>query len=71
MSNFNLNLINVDSEQLGIPDTDYSSTLTLPSGELTRICKELSSLSETVTIETSKNNVAFKITGENVGEIIL
>ena len=46
LSEFNLNLINIDTEQLGIPETEYSSILTIPSQEFNRICKELQSLSE-------------------------
>ena len=64
-SEFNLNLLLLDSEQLGIPDTDYSSTVSLPSAEFTRICKELSSMAETVTVETTKENIKFSINGEN------
>ena len=47
ISEFNLNLLSLDSEQLGIPDTEYSSIVTLPSSEFTRICRELSSIAET------------------------
>jgi proliferating cell nuclear antigen len=46
-SEFNLNLLQLDSEQLGIPDTEYSSVVTLSSAEFTKICRELSSLAET------------------------
>lgn len=47
VSEFNLNLVTLDSEQLGIPETEYSSIVTLPSGEFSRLCKELSAISET------------------------
>lgn len=46
-SEFNLNLLQLDSEQLGIPDTEYSSVVTLNSSDFSRICKELSNLAET------------------------
>lgn len=45
---FKLNLITIDSEHLAIPETDYSSVVTMNSGEFSKICKELYSLSETV-----------------------
>lgn len=78
--------MSLDSEQLGIPETEYSSIVTLPSAEFTRICKELSSIAETgtyyiilalyffniVNIETSKEYVKFSINGENgTGNITL
>lgn len=44
---FNLNLITIDSEHLGIPETDYSSTIMLNSSEFSKMCKELHALSET------------------------
>lgn len=52
---------------MGIPDTKYSSIICLNSGEFTRICKELSTLSETVIIETNKNFVKFIVSSEIVG----
>lgn len=52
---------------MGIPDTKYSSIIRLSSSEFTRICRELFSLSETVTIETNKNHVKFIVASEVVG----
>lgn len=49
VSEFDLNLLQLDSEQLGIPETEYMSVVTLGSGEFTKICRELSNLSETRT----------------------
>jgi proliferating cell nuclear antigen len=67
ISDFHLSLITIDSEHLGIPDTQYSSVITMNSNEFTRICKELYALSETVVIETNKGFVRFVVTGEVVG----
>jgi proliferating cell nuclear antigen len=64
VSEFNLNLVTLDSEQLGIPETEYSSIVTLPSGEFSRLCKELSAISETVQIETGKDAIKFSVNGE-------
>jgi proliferating cell nuclear antigen len=61
---FNLNLITIDSEHLAIPETDYTSVVTINSSEFTKICKELFSLSETVQIVTSKDLVQFTVDGE-------
>jgi proliferating cell nuclear antigen len=62
-----LSLITIDSEHLGIPDTNYSSIITLSSNEFTRICKELFALSETVIIETTANYVKFIVSSEVIG----
>lgn len=39
--------MDIDSEHLGIPDTDYSATVTMPAGEYARIVKDLSSIGDT------------------------
>ena len=67
VSEFNLSLITIDSEHLGIPDTNYSSIITLSSTEFTRICKELFALSETVIIETTSDSVKFIVSSEVIG----
>lgn len=50
---FTLNLTTIDVEHLAIPETDYSSIVNINAGEFSKICKELISLSETMTITTS------------------
>lgn len=61
---FNLNLITIDSEHLAIPETEYSSVVTINSAEFSKICKELFSLSETVSITTNPEYVQFSVEGE-------
>lgn len=61
---FNLNLITIDSEHLAIPETEYSSIVQLASGEFSRICKELYSISETVSITTDPEFVQFNVEGD-------
>ena len=61
---FNLNLITIDSEHLAIPETEYSSSVQLSTSEFSRICKELYSISETVTITTNPEFVQFNVEGD-------
>ena len=61
---FTMNLISLDVEHLAIPETDYSSIVTINSGEFTRICKELYSLNETMTITTDSDFVQFSVESE-------
>ena len=61
---FNLNLITIDSEHLAIPETEYSSVVTINSAEFSKICRELYSLSETVTVVTNPDFVEFSVEGE-------
>jgi proliferating cell nuclear antigen len=64
ISDFELKLMDIDSEHLGIPDTDYKSTIKLPANEFQRICRDLSILGDTVTIAVGKDGVKFSVTGE-------
>ena len=61
---FALNLIQLDVEHLSIPETDYSSLVTIPSGEFAKICKELQALSESITIKTNEDSVMLKVEGQ-------
>ena len=64
ISDFELKLMDIDSEHLGIPDTDYKSTVKMPAAEFQRICKDLSILGDTVTIAIGKEGVKFSVQGE-------
>ena len=39
--------MDIDSEHLGIPDTEYSAVVKMPAGEFQRIMKDLSSIGDT------------------------
>ena len=59
-----MNLITLDVEHLSIPDTEYSSLITIKSGEFSKICKELQSLSESLTISTQSEQVQLSVEGQ-------
>jgi proliferating cell nuclear antigen len=46
ISDFDIKLMDIDQEHLGIPETEYAATVTLPSTEFQRICRDLSAMSE-------------------------
>jgi len=50
-STFEMKLIDIDSEHLGIPDSEYDVEVTLPSSEMSRICRDLSQFGDSVTIK--------------------
>ena len=39
--------MDIDSEHLGIPDTEYSAVVRMPASEFSRICKDLSNIGDT------------------------
>lgn len=46
ISEYDLKLMDIDQEHLGIPETEYASTITMPAGEFRRICTDLLAMSE-------------------------
>ena len=47
ISDFELKLLTLDSEQLGIPDTEYGAVVKMPANEFSRICRDLTILGDT------------------------
>jgi proliferating cell nuclear antigen len=45
-SEYDLKLMDIDQEHLGIPETEYAATVQMPSAEFRRICTDLMQLSE-------------------------
>lgn len=49
LSEYDIKLMDIDQEHLGIPDTDYAATIEMPSSEFQRICRDLIAMSESGT----------------------
>eukprot|EP00483_Globobulimina_turgida_P000778 UN00779 len=64
VSNFSLKLMEIDQQQLGIPETEYKAVVCLPSTEFQRICRDLSAIGDTVTISATKEGVKFGVNGD-------
>ena len=50
ISDFEMKLMDIDSEHLGIPEAEYDAIVRMPSAEFARLCKDLSSIGDTGTI---------------------
>ena len=46
LSEYDIKLMDIDQEHLGIPETEYAATISMPSSEFQRICRDLMALSE-------------------------
>ncbi|GFH22252.1 proliferating cell nuclear antigen, partial [Haematococcus lacustris] len=64
ISDFDLKLMSIESEHLGIPDQDYSAEIKMPSSEYQRICKDLASIGDTVLVSATKEGVKFSTSGD-------
>ena len=61
---YEMKLMNLDTEHLGIPDTEYACVIKMPSGEFSRICRDLSILGDSVVICCTKDGVRFSAKGD-------
>ena len=63
-SDFEMKLMDIDSEHLSIPETEYKCVVQMPSGEFQRIVRDLSVLGDTCTISVTKEGVKFTVSGD-------
>lgn len=64
ISDFELKLMDIDGEFLGIPETDYNASVTMSSSEFSKICRDLTILGDTVVIAATKEGVKFSVDGD-------
>ncbi|XP_076042904.1 proliferating cell nuclear antigen [Oratosquilla oratoria] len=64
VSDYEMKLMNLDHEHLGIPDTEFFCVITMPSAEFARICRDMSQFGETVVISCTKEGVQFSSAGD-------
>jgi len=64
VSEFGLKLMSIEEEQVSVPDMEYDAKVSLPANEFQRICRDLSTIGETITIEVNKTGVHFSTSGD-------
>jgi len=64
VAQYEMRLMNLDQEQLEIPETSYLATIHLSSQEFQRIIRDLSQFGESVVISCVKNEVTFSTLGD-------
>ncbi|KAJ3327533.1 proliferating cell nuclear antigen, partial [Blyttiomyces sp. JEL0837] len=64
ISEYDLKLMDIDSEHLGIPDTPYEAVVKMPSAEFARICRDMQILSESIVIDVTKDGIKFSASGD-------
>ncbi|KAG5178897.1 pcna-like protein [Tribonema minus] len=64
ISEFELKLIALDAEHLGIPDTNYKAQIRMPSTDFQRIIRDLQVIGDTCTISATKEGVRFSVEGD-------
>jgi len=72
ISDFELKLMDIDSEHLGIPETEYKCQVKMPSSEFQKICRDMSAFGDTMTINCSKDGIKFTVSGDiGTGNVVL
>jgi len=64
ISEFQLKLLDITTEQLGIPDTEYKAVIKMSASEFQRICRDMTILGDTVVISATKEGVKFSVSGD-------
>ena len=72
ISEFGLKTMEIVSEHLGIPETEYKCNVKMPSGEFQRIIRDLTVLGDTCKISVTKEGICFSGEGDlGTGKIML
>nr|XP_039327117.1 proliferating cell nuclear antigen-like [Saimiri boliviensis boliviensis] len=62
VSDYRMKLMDLDVEQLGIPEHEYSCVVKMAAGEFACICRDLSHIGDAVVISCAKDGVKFSAT---------
>ncbi|CAO3592489.1 unnamed protein product [Absidia cylindrospora] len=64
ISEYDLKLMDIDSEHLGIPDTSYDAVVHMSSVRFQETVRDLQQISDSVVIECTKEGIKFSCEGE-------
>merc|ERR1712039_444500 len=72
ISEFDLKLMQIESEHMEVPEQHYKVTAKMPSSEFQKICRDLKEFGETMQIKASKEGITFSVQGdEGAGNVML
>merc|ERR1712050_339000 len=72
ISEFDLKLMQIESEHMEIPEQQYKVLANLPSSEFQKICRDLKEFGETMQIQASKDGIRFSVQGDvGTGNVVL
>merc|ERR1711985_229845 len=64
IADFDLKLMQIESEHMEIPEQQYKVIVKMPSGEFQKICRDLKEFGETMTLTATKEGVKFSDSGD-------
>merc|ERR1711975_110702 len=72
IADFDLKLMQIESEHMEIPEQQYKVVAKLPSAEFQKICRDLKEFGETMQVQASKEGIRFSVQGDiGAGNVML
>merc|ERR1712066_712203 len=72
ISDFDLKLMQIESEHMEIPEQQYKVIAKLPSAEFQKICRDLKEFGETMQMKAIKEGITFSVQGDvGAGNVLL
>merc|ERR1711997_303255 len=72
IAEFDLKLMQIESEHMEIPEQQYRVTAKMPSAEFQKICRDLKEFGETMQIKANKEGITFSVQGDvGSGNVLL
>jgi len=72
IADFDLKLMEIESEHMEIPEQQYKVVAKLPSAEFQKICRDLKEFGETMKVSASKEGIRFSVEGDlGKGNVVL
>merc|ERR1712187_292610 len=72
ITDFDLKLMQIESEHMEIPEQQYKVVAKLPSSEFLKVCRDLKEFGETMQIQASKDGIRFSVQGDvGTGNVVL
>ncbi|KAJ2999662.1 proliferating cell nuclear antigen [Globomyces sp. JEL0801] len=64
MCEYDLKLMNIDADHLGVPEPEYDAIVTMSSAEFKRICTDMKEISDNLTLSIDKEGIKFSVDGD-------
>merc|ERR1719309_1723195 len=72
IADFDLKLMQIESEHMEIPEQHYKVSAKLPSAEFQKICRDLKEFGETMQVKANKEGITFSVQGDvGAGNVML
>jgi proliferating cell nuclear antigen len=63
-STFEMNLMDLNTDQFHLPDTEYTTCIKMPSAEFTRMVRDMQAFGDTCTFDIRESRVEFQVHGD-------